>query len=113
MTQKIKLIESEKLIEILKRYYPFYGDTELYATQDVIDECEKRAFEIFNKFLEKLDEKNFDHHFSIKAVDLFQQFLKEQKNQEAINLLNEWKDRDGSEINKTYEDLKKEQDGGE
>jgi hypothetical protein len=43
----------------------------------------------------------------------FQRFLKEQQNQEAIDLLKEWKERDGSEIEENYNLLKKEQADGE
>ncbi len=38
---------------------------------------------------------------------------KEQQNQEAITLLKEWKERDGSEIEENYNKLIKEQENGE
>lgn len=81
--ERIKLIESEKLIEILKRYYPFYGDTELYATQDVIDECERRATEKIKEAFERGQESILLYPKEQRPT--FQQFLKEQDGKDSSN----------------------------
>lgn len=63
--------------------------------------------------MKKLNYKVPENKIFVSNDEIVQQFSKEQQNQEAITLLKEWKERDGSEIEENYNKLKKEQADGE
>lgn len=78
----------------------------------IVDECERRATEkVKEAMLYGLNYKVPENKIFVSNDEIVQQFSKEQQNQEAITLLKEWKERDGSEIEENYNKLTKEQYG--
>ena len=81
------------------------GRTERYFTIDFENQ------EIQNELNSGGSNDNGDFEFcELVGMEIIN---KEQGNQEAITLLKEWKERDGSEIEENYNKLIKEQENGE
>lgn len=98
----------QRIKELQKQRREFYKTT----TKCDCDDCETIDFE--NQEIQNVlnsggsnDDGDFEY---CELVDM-EIINKEQGNQKAVNLLKEWKERDGSEIEENYQQLKEVLDG--